>query len=55
MALKKKKIMKPVYNNGNSDSPLQFLVKADIDKMKKVKPKDVFDGYKDIKKKKKKK
>ena len=40
---KKVKVLKPVENNGNADSPLQFEVNKDINKSKKVKPKDVFD------------
>lgn len=46
MPHKKSKLMKPVINNGNCDSPLQFKVKQDIENEKKIKPKDVFDGYK---------
>ena len=40
---KKVKVLKPVENNGNADSPLQFEVNKDIKKSKKIKPKDVFD------------
>ena len=37
------KFMKTVMNNGQCDSPLQFRVKYDTDKAKKVKPKQVFE------------
>tara|TARA_R110000796_G_scaffold5061_2_gene19145 strand:- start:371 stop:565 length:195 start_codon:yes stop_codon:yes gene_type:complete len=47
MPHKKKKLMKPVDNMASSDAPLQFLVKKDIETSKKIKPKDVFDGYKE--------
>ena len=43
MPNKKVKNLKPVQNNGNADSPLQFEVNKDIKKSKKIKPKDVFD------------
>ena len=46
MTHKKKKLMKPVDNMASCDAPLQFLVKKDIETSKKIKPKDVFDGYK---------
>jgi hypothetical protein len=46
MPHKKSNIMKPVMNNGNCDSPLQFNVKKSVEENKKVKPKQVFDGYK---------
>jgi hypothetical protein len=44
---KKKKCrnMKQCPNNGMPDAPLQFDVRADNDKEKKVKPKEVFEGY----------
>ncbi len=41
---KKVKVLKPVENNGNADSPLQFEVNKDIKKDKKVKPKEVFNA-----------
>ena len=40
------KTMKPVQNNGSSDSPMQFNVPDAIAKDQKVKAKDVFVGYK---------
>jgi hypothetical protein len=43
MTKKKVKVLKPVENNGNADSPLQFEVNKDIKKSKKIKPKEVFD------------
>ena len=44
MGLKKnQKIMKPVLNNGNANSPLQFEVNKDIKKSKKINSKMVFD------------
>ena len=39
----KSKFMKPVLNNGEVNSPLQFKVKHDTDQAKKVKPKQVFE------------
>ena len=35
--------MKPVINNGQADSPLQFKVKHDTNIQKKVRPKQVFE------------
>jgi len=44
MGLKKnQKIMKPVLNNRNANSPLQFEVNKDIKKSKKINSKMVFD------------
>ena len=43
MVRSKKKIVKPVVNNGLSNSPLQFNLVKDNEKNKKVKAKDVFD------------
>jgi len=44
MGLKKnKKVMKPVENNGNADSPLQFKVNKEVEKSKKVNAKMVFE------------
>ena len=44
MALKKnEKVMKPVENNGNADSPLQFEVNKEVEKTKKVNAKMVFE------------
>ena len=37
------KFMKPVINNGQADSPLQFKVKHDTNIQKKVRPKQVFE------------
>lgn len=37
------KFMKPVLNNGQVDSPLQFKVKHDTNIAKKVRPKQVFE------------
>ena len=48
---KRVKIMKPVENNGTPEAPLQFQVKKDVEEDKKVKPKEVFDGYKQTAKK----
>ena len=48
---KRVKINKPVENNGMPDAPLQFNVKKDVEEDKKIKPKEVFDGYKDKPKK----
>ena len=45
MPHKKISYMKPVMNNGNCDSPLQFNVKKNIEDNKKIKPSQVFDGY----------
>tara|TARA_R110001606_G_scaffold24608_1_gene81149 strand:- start:31 stop:213 length:183 start_codon:yes stop_codon:yes gene_type:complete len=43
------KFMKPVLNNGQVDSPLQFKVKHDTNIAKKVRPRNVFEytGNKD--------
>ncbi len=47
MGLKKnQKIMKPVLNNGNANSPLQFEVNKDIKKSKKINSKMVFEPIK---------
>ena len=47
MAKKKKtKYIKPIYDDGSVDVPLQFNVKKSVEDSKKVKPKDVFEGYK---------
>ena len=44
MGLKKnKKVMDPVENNGNADSPLQFKVNKEVEKSKKINSKMVFD------------
>jgi len=37
------KFMKPVINNGQADSPLQFKVKHDTNIAKKVRPRNVFE------------
>jgi hypothetical protein len=37
------KFLKPVINNGQVDSPLQFKVKHDTNIAKKVRPKQVFE------------
>lgn len=37
------KFLKPVINNGQADSPLQFKVKHDTNIAKKVRPKQVFE------------
>jgi len=37
------KFMKPVINNGQADSPLQFKVKHDTNIQKKVRPRNVFE------------
>lgn len=42
----KGKFMKPVLNNGEVDAPLQFKIKHDTDKAKKIKPKQVFEYIK---------
>ena len=34
------------YYNGSVDVPLQFNIKKSIEQSKKVKPQNVFDGYK---------
>ncbi len=44
--------IKPMENNGASDSPMQFNVPDAIAKDQKVKAKDVFVGYKQKKVKK---
>ena len=42
----KKKTLKPVKSNGESNSPLQFNVVKDTQQFKKVKAKDVFEKRK---------
>tara|TARA_R100000655_G_scaffold100085_1_gene144360 strand:+ start:286 stop:477 length:192 start_codon:yes stop_codon:yes gene_type:complete len=43
----KSKYQKPIYNDNTCDCPqLQFNVKKDIEKSKKIKPQDVFMDYK---------
>ena len=39
----KGKFLEPVKNNGLVNAPLQFKVKYDTDRAKKVKPKQVFE------------
>lgn len=39
----KPRAMMPVKDNGKANSPLQFDIKKDNEKNKKVKPKDVFE------------
>jgi hypothetical protein len=53
----KKKItkLKPVLNNHIVDPPSQFKVPESVERDRKVKPSDVFDGLKKEKVKKKKK
>ena len=50
-AIKKGKKMKPVIEDASqprsADDESQFKVRKDIEDDKKVKPKDVFEGYKD--------
>ena len=41
----KKTFMKPCLKNGECDSELQHKVKQSVDADKKVKAKDVFEGY----------
>lgn len=44
----KNKIVKPVVMNyGDVDPKLQFNIPKGVEEDKKVKPKDVFEGYKD--------
>jgi len=40
------KYIKPIFDDGSVDVRLQFNVKKSVDDSKKVKPKDVFEGYK---------
>jgi hypothetical protein len=40
------KILKPVENNGQPNSKLQFNVAKDLDRAKKVKPTEVFNRKK---------
>lgn len=39
----KGKFLEPIKNNGEANSPLQFKVKYDTDRAKKIKPKQVFE------------
>jgi len=39
----KGKFLEPVKNNGQVNAPLQFKVKYDTDKEKKIKPRNVFE------------
>tara|TARA_R100001369_G_scaffold3070_1_gene9950 strand:+ start:1247 stop:1426 length:180 start_codon:yes stop_codon:yes gene_type:complete len=53
---KKPKNIKPIFDDGGEIRPdivSQFNVRKTIEDSRKIKPKDVFDGYKDTKKKKK--
>jgi len=43
MAKKKISFMKPVQNNGQVNSKMQFNVQYDTNKEKKIKPKQVFE------------
>jgi len=44
---KTSKFQKPIYNDNTCDCPqLQFKVKKDIEKSKKIKPQEVFVDYK---------
>jgi len=45
MPHKKSKVIKSISNTENPNCPQQFNIKAEVDTKKKVKSKDVFDGY----------
>ena len=42
---KKQKNIKPIFNDNSADAPLSFDIHKSIEVSKKVKPKDVFEGY----------
>ena len=47
----KPKFQKPIYNDNTTECPqLQFQVKKDIERSKKIKPQEVFVDYKKSKK-----
>ena len=43
---KKNKKVKPVYNDGSCNIPLNWDIIKVVDESKKINPKDVFIGYK---------
>jgi len=45
MPHKKSKVMKSISNTENPNCPQQFNIKGEVDSKKKVKSKDVFEGY----------
>ena len=45
MPHKKTVYMKPICNTQNPNCPQQFNIKGEVDKRKKVKSKEVFEGY----------
>ena len=45
MPHKKSKIIKSISNTENPNCPQQFNIRGEVDNKKKVKSKDVFDGY----------
>ena len=51
---KKVKSIKPIFNDNSADAPLSFDIHKTIEDSKKVKPQDVFEGYKKGKSKNKK-
>jgi|TARA_R100000734_G_C3291111_1_gene82922 hypothetical protein len=54
MLKKKKTFVKPVINDNTPNTPLNFNIKKNIEDSKKIKPQNVFEGYKKPKSKSKK-
>lgn len=50
MLKKKKTFVKPVYNDNTPNTPLNFNIKKNVEQSKKIKPQNVFEGYKKSKK-----
>ncbi len=51
MKKKKVKFIKPIYNDGKATAPISFPdIQKNLEKDKRVKPQQVFEGYKAPKK-----
>jgi hypothetical protein len=50
MLKKKKTFVKPVLNDNTPNTPLNFNVKKNVEDSKKIKPQNVFEGYRKVKK-----
>ena len=52
MLKNKKTFVKPVLNDNTPNTPLNFNIKKNVENSKKIKPQNVFEGYKKNNKKK---
>lgn len=46
MLKNKKTFVKPVQNDNTPNTPLNFNIKKNVENSKKIKPQNVFEGYK---------